>query len=131
MLVLCTGIHFQLLKGLAPERIFRKHAFYSLADNALRILRLEFGELFVTRSTRIQRVVIIRLLLHTLTGHLDLRRIDDDHEIANIGIRCELRFMLTAKYACHTGGKAADCLVRSIYNMPLSLDLFGLGEFRL
>lgn len=131
MFVRRTGIDLQLHVGLAAERVLRKHPLDRLFDDALRVLRHQLRKLLVAVAARIERIMIIRLLLHALAGHLDLLGVDDNDEIACIDMRRKSRFVLAAKDGRDARGQTAHGLPVGIYQMPLPIDfalLCGAGN---
>jgi hypothetical protein len=123
VLVSGAGIDLQLLERLAAQRILREHALDGLLNDALRMLGHELTELLVARTARIERIVVIRLLLHALAGHFDLFSIDHDHKIAGIDVRREGRLVLAAQDRSHARRQTAYGLTVRINQMPFAVNL--------
>src|SRR5439155_21570469 len=57
--------------------------------------------------------------------HLDLRRIDHDHEVTGVAVRGVLRLALAAKGVGDLGGEAAQGSALSVDDVPVALPVLG------
>ena len=87
-------------------------------EDVLRHARLE--------AARIERVVVVELLVRLGAGEPNATRVEDDHEVAHVDIRRVGRLVLAAKNHRDPRGKASKRLAGRIDHVPLAL---GLASF--
>jgi hypothetical protein len=100
--MLSAAINFQLGEEAATEPILRQHPAHRGLDQALRLISEHLARGSRADAARIGRVAMVQLILGLRAGKLDLRRIDDDNEIAGVLMGREVRSMLAAQDASRT-----------------------------
>ena len=124
--VLGAGDDVQLLDHRTAEAVLREHAAHGLLDHPL---RLGGEQCVVARprdATGVAGVPIRDLLGFLATGHLDLRRVDDDDVVADVHVGREDRFVLAAEDGRDLRGQASENQAAGIDHVPAAHDVLGL-----
>ncbi len=107
MTFLGTPIDSELAEHCTPQGRFRKHPLYRLHDKSLWLQAQKVPHCYVSEPARVTRVVVDDLLLAFPTRELYLFRIDDDHGIARIEMRCIGWLVLSSQYTRDSRCKAS------------------------
>ena len=75
-------------------------------------------------------VVLVHLQVPLLAGELDLFSIDDDDEVAGVGVRRVRRLMFAAKQVGDDDRQSPDDLIRRVDDQPLRVGRFGVYQSR-
>src|SRR5262249_50874757 len=100
-------VDLQLRDLLPCETVLREHSLDG-HPNDLRGPTVELlPERSASQTARVVRVPEVALLVELVPGDLDLLRIHDDHEVARVDVRRELRLPLSAKRVGDPGRQPA------------------------
>ena len=83
----CTSVFLKVPSGAYPNSQF---------DNLFRFLSHFFFQGNFFHASNVIGMMVVNLLIHLLTGYLNLLCIDYDYVIACINMGCELRFVLSS-----------------------------------
>src|SRR5579862_6178523 len=81
------GIDLELRREPTAEAVVRQHAGYRRAHESRRMLREHLVGTRPPYPARPARVADVLLLRQLLAGETDLRRVDDDDEVAGVDVR--------------------------------------------
>ena len=95
--VLGAGVDLELLDQLAAQPVLGEHAPDGQLDGASRVTVEQLAVADGPEATGASRVRVRELVGPLVPGERDLLRVDDDHEVAAVHVRCERRFVLAAQ----------------------------------
>src|SRR5215468_4349590 len=125
--MLWAGIDLQLRDLLARESVLREHPLHGDAQHLGRPALELLAERPAAQAARIARVAVVALLVELVAGDLDLLRVHDDHEVAGVDVRCELRLALAAERVGDLRREPAERLALGVDEIPLARDFSRLG----
>lgn len=113
--MLRAGIHKKLLVHGTAKLGFWQHTLYSALNNLMRLLVQHGSRCSLALTSWITGVIEVNLILHFVSGKAQLIRVDDNHIVAGINIRCITRLVLASQRMSNLGAEAA-------YDFPFSID---------
>src|SRR5438128_1525192 len=120
--VLVAGVDLELAHQRAAERRARQHAADGVLDEPGGVARGGLPGAELLQAAREHGVVDVLLVVPLLAGQLDLVGVDDDDEVAAVGVGREDRLVLAAQDAGDGGRGAAQHLVLDVDDQPVALD---------
>lgn len=121
MIVLRALKNLEFLRHLPAERILGEHALDRLDDGFVGILLEEQRILLLLEPAHIPRVIGIKLFLRLVARELHLVGIDDDHEIAYVGVGRVLGLSLALEHRRDLAREPAERNVGSVDDVPITL----------
>lgn len=124
MRMLRACIYVQFAEHVATKGVLGKHAPNRVLDDRMRLFGQQHTRGGTLLPTGITRVAQILLLIEFTTRKADLVRIDHDHVIAAIYVRCEGRLVLATKHMGDPRAQTSHDLSIGIDDIPLALYFF-------
>src|SRR4030067_286190 len=114
-----AGVDFQLRDQPAPQAGFREHAAHRPLDEPFGMPRGEhLRRRGLLQPPDVPRVPGVRLVGHLLAGQVHLIRVDDDDEIADVGVVRKRGLVLPAQHRRPPGGEPAEYLILRVHHVP-------------
>lgn len=129
--MLVAGIDFHLEQLLVAQRVVRQHAFHRALDHQLGFAFQHVDKQLFAQAAGIAGEMRVGFPSRFFAGEHDFIGIDDDDEIANVGMRRKLRLVLAAQNVCDLAGEPPQHLVFGVNDVPFSRDLARGGHIRL
>src|SRR3954451_21179164 len=130
MRVLSAGVDLQLLDDLPRQLVVREHALDGHLDRLLGARAQQLLVADLLEAARVARVAVRDLGLPLVAGQRHLAGVDDHHVVAGVDVRGERRLVLATQEGRGVSSQAAQDDVRSVDNVPLTLDLTRLRAVR-
>jgi hypothetical protein len=108
----------------------REHPLDGLLDRLLGVPLEQLGVRRRAQAARVARVAVGHLGLALVAGQRDLVGVDHDHEVARVDVRGVHRLVLATQERGSLGGEPAEHDVGRVDDVPLTLDVAGLGAVR-
>src|SRR3954452_1802763 len=125
--MLAAGVDLELRDLLPREPVLGKHPLHSDAEHLGRPAVELLAERPAAEPARIARVAVVTLLVELVAGDADLLGVHDDHEVAGVDVRGELRLPLAAERVGDLRREPAERLALGVDEIPLARDLSRLG----
>ena len=126
--MLTAAIDLQAGHGILADHIARHHAADSQLHGQLGALPHQGAVLHFLQAADPAGVGAVILLLQFLAGEDGLLRIDDDDEVAAVGVGGVLRLQLAPQQVGGGGSGLAQRLASSIEDVPLTHDVPLVGH---
>ena len=123
MLVSVATIDLQAAQRVLGDDVAGQHAAHSHTHSQLGLLLHQDAVLGLLQTTHVAGVGAVELLLALLAGEDGLVSVDDDDEVAAVGVGGVLGLVLTTQQGSGGGSGLAQRLAGSIENVPLALDV--------
>ena len=94
-------IDFKFLNDLPAKSVMRNHSFHRMLHHILGPRLNKILERFEPGTSRIAGVMEQFFQLGSFAREFDLLGIDDNNEITEVEIRCELRLVFAAENSCN------------------------------
>ena len=121
----------QFREHLPAEGVPRKHAANGRANDTIGMSRFEqFADGDLLDSALVSRVAVVGLLFALSTAESDLLGIHDDHVVADVCVRSELRLVLSAQDGRDSCRESTQDQIFGVHNVPAVFDLFGTHASR-
>lgn len=121
VLGVCENAQFAI-HGSA-QRILGKHALHCQLDDSLRVSLLHLLEVGCLQVTNVPGVMAVKLVLGFITSNNHFSRVDDNHVVAGINVRCVCWLVLTAQSVRAFSRDVTERLAFCIDNEPFTFDL--------
>ena len=125
-----AGVDLELLQHLTAEAVLGEHAPDGLLDGLAGVLLEQLADRRGGEAARVAGVAVGQLVGRLVAGEGDLLGVDDDDEVTGVHVRGEDRLVLAAQQVRGLDGEAAQDDVGGVDDVPLALDVTGLGAVR-
>ena len=126
--MLTAAINLQAGQRILADDVLGQHTADSQLHGQLGALAHQGAVLDFLQAADPAGVVAIVLLIQLLAGQNGLLSVDDDHAVAAVSVGGELGLMLAAQQGSGGGSGLAQGLVRSVQDIPLTLDVTLVGH---
>ena len=127
-LVLAGAIDTQTGEGVLGDGVLGQHALDGQLHGQLGPLLHQGAVLDFLQTADPAGVTAIVLLIQLLAGEHGLFRVDDDDKVAAVGVGGELGLVLAPQQGGGGSSGLAQGLVRSVQDIPLTLDVPLVGH---
>src|SRR3954468_6748477 len=125
--MLGAGVDLQLRDLLAREPVLGEHPLHGDAEHFGRPALELLAKRPAAQAARIAGVAVVPLLVELVAGDVDLLGVHDDHEVACVDVRRELRLPLAPECVGDLGREPAERLALGVDEIPLARDFSRLG----
>src|SRR5581483_170825 len=125
--MLRAGVDLELRDRLPRQPVLREHPLDRGAEHLRRAPVELLAERAALEPARIAGVAVVPLLVELVARDLDLLRVHHDDEVTRVDVRRELRLALAAERVGDLRRETAESLPLGVDEIPLALDLSGLG----
>ena len=126
--MLAAAIDLQAGQGTVGQGVLGQHTLHSQLHGQLGALAHQGAVLDFLQTADPAGVTAIVLLIQLLAGQHGLVSVDDDDEVAAVGVGSELRLVLAPQQGGGGGSGLAQGLVRGVQDIPLTLDVPLVGH---
>src|SRR6266567_7766435 len=128
MWMIRTSIDLEVLHQVGTQAIVHDHTTNSMLQSAFGMFAGEgLPEGYLLQATGILRMAVVDLLIHAFAGYRDLISINHNYKVPTGKMWSEGRLMLTAQDLSDLRGQTTQNLSLGINNIPLGVQVSGLG----
>jgi hypothetical protein len=118
--VVGRGVDLELVEHVPAEGVLRQHALDGLLDREGGLALEQVAVALALEPAGDARVVVVVLLVELVARQLDLRRVDDDDEVAGVDVGRVLGLVLAREHARDAAREAAEGLALGVDHEPLA-----------
>lgn len=124
-----AAVDLELFAHGAAKAVLGEHPADGPLDGELGTTREKMPRRLLPETAGITRVSVVDLITRLIARQADLRRVDDDDEIAGIRMRSVGRTVLAAEDLRHLRCEAAEGDARGVDDEPLTVDFAAFALF--